>query len=237
MAGRAFPRAASRAGALPGRWHRRGSRGPRCAPAWSDRAAPLRTGPTAQRRSQAAREASTSLLETGRSPNPGIRAWRYVSLKASRTRRALPLLVDPVLEVPQSFDLDLDPVAGLEEFVAAGPDAGGGAREDQVAGVQRGNARQVRDLLGGGKDHPAGVRVLLQGAVDPQPDGEALRIGDLGRRRDPRAERAAAFEALVRGPVEMERVPRRQRAAPRKVARGKIVGDGVAGDVIERLLD
>src|SRR3954469_4264288 len=103
--------------------------------------------------------------------------------------------------------------------------------------MQRGNARQVRDLFRSGKDHPAGVRVLLQGAVYPQPDGEALRIGHLGGRRDPRTERTAAFEALVRGPVEMERVPRRQRAAPRKVARGKIVCHRVARDVIERLLD
>src|SRR5262245_24712608 len=162
---------------------------------------------------------------------------RTISARSMDFTPSLPLLLDPVLEAAEPLDLDLDPVAGLQELVAPGSDARGRAGEDDVAGMQRGEARQVRDLLGGGEDHLARVRVLLHYAVHPKADGEALRIGDLRGGRDPRTERAAPFEALVRGPVEMEWIAGGQRAAPAKIARGEIVGDRIARDMVERPLD
>src|SRR4029078_7233406 len=78
------------------------------------------------------------------------------------------------------------------------------AREDQVAGMERHSARQLGDLLGQVEDHVLAVGVLLEDVVDPQFQAEILRVADIRRRHDPRAERARPVEGLVLGPVRFE---------------------------------
>src|SRR5262245_18551730 len=134
------------------------------------------------------------------------------------------------------LDPNLHGIAGLKEFAAGGADAGRCAGEDQVAGMQRHTVRQLRDLLGQVEDHVLAVGILLEHVVDPELEAEILRVADLARRHDPGSERARAVEGLVLGPVSLERRGIANVRPRSTVARGKIVGGGVAGDVAQRLV-
>src|SRR6516162_11273925 len=70
----------------------------------------------------------------------------------------------------------------------------------------------------------------------PQLADKTLLVDDVASRHDPRAERTRALEGLVFGPIGLERGGVADVRAPPEVARREIVGRGVAGHVIERLL-
>ena len=104
-----------------------------------------------------------------------------------------------------------------------------GAGREHVAGAvaeRRVVAEDLRDRHG----HAARVRLLADLAVDAQRHGQVVRIGDLVGRDDPRAERAEGVDRLA------EREDARAHLAPLDVARGDVVEDHVAADVVGRLL-
>src|SRR5882672_12864567 len=114
-----------------------------------------------------------------------------------------------VLELAYLLDPELDRLARAQETLARHADTRGRAGHDEIARLQRDARGEHLDLLGDGEDHLVGVRVLHQLAAHPELDAELLRVADLGRRHDPRPERACAVEALLAHPVEMERAGRR----------------------------
>ena len=135
------------------------------------------------------------------------------------------------------FDRDLHHIAGLEELLAREPDAGGRAGEDQVAGLKRHPRREVRDLLGQREDHLARVGILLDHVVHRELDGDVLRVGHVVGRHDPWSERAGAVEAFLAEAIVLERRAVGDMRPLGEVARGEIVGDGIAGDVLKRVRD
>src|SRR5262249_56451703 len=126
------------------------------------------------------------------------------------------------------LDSDLDHVSGLEEFPARRADPGGGAGENEVARMERHSARQLRDLLGQIEDHTLAVGVLLEDVVHPELEAEILRVADVARWHDPWAERTGALECLVLGPIGLERRGIADIRASPAVARGQVIGRGVA---------
>ena len=72
--------------------------------------------------------------------------------------------------------------------------------------------------------------------VDPELNAELLRILDVARRHDAGADRAGVVEALLADPIPLERRRVWKLVAPSEIARRQFVRDGVAGHVIERLL-
>src|SRR5262249_7896246 len=142
----------------------------------------------------------------------------------------------PVFDLADLFDPELDHVTRFEELAASSADAGRRAGEDDIAGIERHAGGELLDLLGKRVDHFAGVGILLKDAIDPQFQAELLRIAEVACRHDPRAERAGAIEGLVLGPVPLERRGIGHIGALPTVARRKIVGDGVAGNISERLV-
>ncbi len=127
----------------------------------------------------------------------------------------------------EALDAEADGLAGAEEGggLHAEADAGGGAGGDDVARVKGEELAQVADELADAKDHFAGVAVLATLAIDLEPDGQVLRVGDFVFGDEPGsdwAERVAAFSfGPLAAAVFLER------------AFGNIVGDAVAGDVVE----
>ena len=77
---------------------------------------------------------------------------------------------------------------------------------------------------------PARVRCLPRLAVHAQRHREIVRVRDLVRRHDPRAERAERVDRLA------EREDSASHPPPLDVARGDVVEDHVAGDIVHRLL-
>ncbi len=123
----------------------------------------------------------------------------------------------------------LSPALRKRGGLHAEADAGRGAGDDDVAGQQRHEAADVGHQFGAAEDHVGGRAVLHAGAVQIQPEMQVLRIGDLVGGDQPRSERAEAVAALALVPL---------RAAFELVfALGDVVGDAVAGDVLERALD
>src|SRR5882672_1793825 len=140
-------------------------------------------------------------------------------------------------ELADVLDPQLDGVAGLEEPAPAHADARRRAGEHQIPRM-KGDARgKHRDLLGRVEDQLRGMRLLHQLAVHPQLDPERVRITDVARGHDPRAERARALEALLADPVVVKRRGGRILVALHRVSRRQVVGDGPAGDAGERLSD
>src|SRR5258706_11013062 len=142
---------------------------------------------------------------------------------------------DAVLELADLLDPELDRLARSQEALARHTDARRCAGHDQIARLQRDARGEHLDLLGHREDHLVGVRILHQLAAHPKLEAELLRIADLRRRHDPRPERTRAVEALLAHPVEMERPVGGIVRPPHDVARRKIVADGVAEYVVERL--
>ncbi len=102
--------------------------------------------------------------------------------------------------------------------------------------MQRDAPRQIGDLLGDVEKHLARVRVLLERFVHVGANGELLRVGNIRRRHDPRTERAGAIEILLADPVVAEGRRNMHGIALDAISRGKIVGAGVARDIIEHAL-
>ena len=90
------------------------------------------------------------------------------------------------------------------------------------------------DLLGERKDHLAGVGILLEFVIHPQLDTQKLRVGDLLCGNNPGAHRTSAIETFLAYPVVAEGRTFRSIGPQREIARRKIVGDGVAGNVVQR---
>src|SRR5215218_1083520 len=142
-------------------------------------------------------------------------------------------LVDELADV---FDPHAGGVAGLEELLARGADAGGRAGQDDVAGIKRDARRQMRQLLGEIENHVASIGILLDDVVDPELDAELLRILDVAGWHDPGTDRAGVVETLLPDPIPFERRRVRQLGAAAEVACRQLVGYGIAGDIVERLL-
>ena len=141
--------------------------------------------------------------------------------------------IDRVPQHADALDLALHHVAGLEvERGGVGRearDARDGAGRDDVAGRVR-ERRVVAEDLGDRDRHARGVRLLARRAVDAQLHRQVVRVGDLVRRHDPRAERAERVDRLA------EREHARAHLAALDVARRDVVEDHVAADVVGRLL-
>ena len=106
-------------------------------------------------------------------------------------------------------------------------DAGRCAGRDHVADFERERRRQVLDLRPAVVDQVARVRVLAQLVVDPGADRERVRIADLVRRHQPRAERAVGVEGLAH---------RHGRRAALPVAHRDVVADREARDDLVRAI-
>ena len=154
----------------------------------------------------------------------------------STSGRAVGRLAVPVLprdhRVAQHadlLDLGLHHVAGLQvqrRRVRGEPGhARHGSRREHVSrGVSQ--RRVVGDDLRDRHGHPAGVGRLPRLAVHAQLHRQVVRVGDLVRRHDPRAERAERVDRLA------EREHARLHLSPLDVAGGDVVEDHVAGDVV-----
>ena len=145
----------------------------------------------------------------------------------------MPLLPadDGIAEHADALDLGLDHVTRLE--VEQRPllgrlesgHAGHGARREHVAcGVAE--PGEVGEDLGDRHGHVPGVRLLPHLTVDPQLHAEIARVGHLVGGHDPRAERAEGVDRLA------EREDARAHLATLDVARGEVVEDHVAADVV-----
>src|SRR5579864_478091 len=138
---------------------------------------------------------------------------------------------DRVPEHADAVDLDLDDVARLQPNggLAGHADAGRSAGKDEVARLESEDLRQIGDHLANAKDQLARVRVLHRLAVQAQADAEVLRVGHL-------------VSADQLGPYWRERVERLPGhpllawLVELPVARGDVVTDGVAGNVLYRAL-
>jgi hypothetical protein len=142
--------------------------------------------------------------------------------------------------VPQHADVaDLClhdvPRAKVDGRLAAVADAAGRAGRDDVAWLQRREARQDRDESSHREDHLRRGAVLHRPAVDPQLHGEVLGSAGGRSREHARAHGQKRIVPLAVQPIE-EAISLARLAAglEPKVAVGDIVGDGVAGDVVER---
>jgi hypothetical protein len=138
-----------------------------------------------------------------------------------------------IAEHADLLDLRLDHVAGLEVpgrgVLTEARDAGDGAERQHVAGAEA-ERRVVRQHLRDGRRHVVHVRHLARLAVDAQLHVQVVRVADLVRRDDPRAERAE----------RVDRLAEREDAAPHllalDVARRDVVEDEIPGDVVHCLL-
>ena len=155
----------------------------------------------------------------------------------TRSRRRLAVRVlprdDRVAQHADALDLRLHHVAGPQverRSVLAEPgNAGHRPGRDDVAGrvaERRVVGQDLRDRHG----HPPGVRLLARLAVDAQLHRQVVQVGDLVGRHDPRPERAERVDRLA------EREDAGLHLAPLDVARGDVVEDHEAADVVARLL-
>ncbi len=89
----------------------------------------------------------------------------------------------------------------------------------------------IGDDIGDAEDHRPGRTVLVALAIDLEPHGEVLRIGDFVAGHEPGADWAEGVGALALVPGAA--------ALGLEMALGDVVADAVAGDVIEgvRLVD
>src|SRR5262249_17388986 len=135
----------------------------------------------------------------------------------------LPGTYDPARQPPEAVDLDGDLVARAEEDLrlAEDPDAGRRAGGDQVARRQRDRLRDEAEDLVDAEDHVRGRRVLHPFAVQDRADRQRLRMGDLLRRHELRADRAERVERLPARPLPVPEL---------EVARRDVVQADVAGD-------
>ena len=107
--------------------------------------------------------------------------------------------------------------------VEAEADARGSAGADHVAGQERHEPAQVAHQRRHVEDHLVGVAALPLLAVDGEPEGELLRVGDLVRCREERAERREGVLALALRPLAA--------ALELVLALRVVVVEGVAGHV------
>ena len=118
-----------------------------------------------------------------------------------------------------SGDRDLDGV-----FVDERADAGGGAGRDDVAGQERHHAGNPTDEKRAGIDHERGAAGLAEIAVDAGFDDD---VGGIELGFDVRADGAEGVEAFGAGELDIGFL---------EVARGDVVGAGVAENVGERVV-
>ncbi len=111
--------------------------------------------------------------------------------------------------------------------------AGRAAGEDEVAGEQGGGLRGVGDHPRHVEDHVLGGLVLHGLAVEFECDLQVGGVRHEGRRDEVGAERREARRVLAAQPVGADL---RHVLAEDQLTGGQVVGDGVRGDVRERLL-
>src|SRR5439155_7034313 len=132
--------------------------------------------------------------------------------------------------LPEPLDAEAHHVAGLEEFrrLLAEPDARGRARGNHVTGLQHHELRHVGHDVADVENHGAGRSRLHALAIDVEPHRQRLRCRNLVRGDEPRTERAKRLAAFPLGPLPG--------ALELELALGDVVGDAIAGHVIQRFL-
>src|SRR3954454_2985834 len=146
--------------------------------------------------------------------------------RAMQLRDVLPL--DPVLQDADPLDFELDGVAVFEvpaELEATAIADGAGA--DELPRHQGFVFGDVLDNLLEREQHAFGNPLRAHGAVDPHFHIQMVRIADLVRGNDPGPHHVAAIETLALGGTEAA-----LHFDALGVARGKIVEDRVAEDVV-----
>ena len=135
---------------------------------------------------------------------------------------------EAVLEPPDPVDLDGHDVAVAQQHLrlAAEADARGRARQDQVARLERRPLADRRDQVRDREDHQVGRRLLQRLAVDDRAQRQLARVRDLVGGDEPRADRRRAVPRLALHPLVRLRLV---------VAHRHVVGDRVAGDVLQRV--
>src|SRR5262249_55530938 len=130
----------------------------------------------------------------------------------------------------QAFDAERDHVARLQEprRLLALADTRRRPSGDHVAGMEHKNLEQVGEEIFAVEDHGRGRAGLHALAVDVEPHRERLRPRHLVLGHEPRAERSESLAALALGPLPG--------AFELKGALRYVVGDAIAGDVIECVL-
>ena len=115
-----------------------------------------------------------------------------------------------------------------EVVAAAGAD---GSRADDFARVQRLRVGDMREYVRELVVHGGGIAAAPARAVDAHLHLERMRVADLVERDDPRPQHVAAVEILALGRAEPA-----LHLGELRVARGEIVKDGEAENMLERAL-
>ena len=150
------------------------------------------------------------------------RVWALTSGGAPTSSRSRSSSTIVIAEPADPLDLDLDHVARLDR-----PRVRRRAGQQHVAGLERDQPRDVGDLVGEREDQVgAGVALLDLLAVDEGADGEVvgIELGGVDQAGTERAEPVLALDPQHRAAVDVA-----------EVVDAEVVGDGVAGDVVERL--
>src|SRR5690348_2249908 len=151
---------------------------------------------------------------------------------------------DRIAQRAETIDLDLADIARLHLHHALDIDAAivlrgrllarmqrqraRRARDDDVARTQIVSLAQIIDELRHAEDHEIERRILALDTVDPGDDAVLLPIAELVRRHQPRTEAARLLEILAEAELAIMALI---------FADGAFVVAGIAGDMIERLLD
>src|SRR5499425_2146937 len=131
---------------------------------------------------------------------------------------------DFVGEHADLLHLRLHAISGLEEIAGGRPHSVRRARGDDVAGEDGHGEGEDLDALVDGEDHLAGVARLPHLPVHAHHDVEGLGIGQFVGRHQHGAHGAESVEGLALEPLGMPLL---------QIARGDVVDDGVAEDVLE----
>src|SRR5207249_8451964 len=159
--------------------------------------------------------------------HPGYEKKPRIRSRALQLAMAFSLfrLADVYLQRADAVDAALDLVAGLELG-----DAGGRARHDDVAGGEFYLLRELPDDLGHAPDQFGEIALLRFLAVDGQPDLALGGMADLGSGLD-----RGAGRGIVEGFSDFPR-PLLLARGKLQVAAGEVDADGVAVDMVERLV-
>ena len=192
-------------------------------------------------RTTSASSSCSAISARTRSSFASSRSQRHYASPQGRMRGGAGVAVsllprdDRIAQHADLLDLRLDHVARLQVeqlalLLRLEPcDAGDGAGREHVAGAVA-ERREVGEDLRDRHAHAARVRLLPHLAVHAQLHLQVVRVAELVRRDDPRAERAERVDRLA------EAEDARAHLAALDVARGDVVEDHVAADVVRRLL-
>src|SRR5690554_112153 len=150
-------------------------------------------------------------------------------LLITESPRALIDSHDGVRQPTDFLDGQFDDVTRLQvlRWSLRGTDARRRASGDDVPRLEGHSGGDVCDQIGDREQHVLRVRVLLLHAVHGQRDVEVLGVAEFVSGNDPRTEWGVRVLALREEPL----------TRPPLVARADVVGDGVAEDIVEGVLN